>query len=169
MKLVHGLVALGVIAVGAVALVALDLSGVSTGLERLGVQPAPVSVAIAQFDGSHTQLSLRPDRHRGVTEEGRQLEAVLMRWEDLEQLASSTPRFQMAVVLRDMQTVKRQVAEMPLPSCVEPGRDFLFQMMAHRIDGILAFVGQETFAQDTNFADADRAARNWAAVKGACT
>lgn len=169
MKLVHGLVALGVIAAGAVALVALDLSGVSTGLERLGVQPAPVSVAIEQLDGSRTRLTLRPDRRRGITEEGRQLEAVLMRWQDLEQLASSTPRIQLAVVLRDMQAVKREVAEMPLPACVEPGREFLFQMMAHRIDGILSFVGQKTFEQDLNFADADRAARNWAAVKGACS
>lgn len=169
MKLVHGLVVIGVIAAGAVALVALDLSGVSTGLERLGLQPAPVSVAVEQLDGSHTKLTLRPDRRRGVTEEGRQLEDVLRRWQDLEQLASSTPRFQLAMVLRDMQAVKRQVADMPLPACVEPGRDFLFQMMVHRIDGIISFAGQKAFEQDLHFADADRAARNWTAVKGACS
>lgn len=67
---------------------------------------------------------------------------LLMQWTDAINLASNTPRMQLATQIATLQDLRRQATQLEVPDCVKPTHQLLVDSMDNSINGFLAFLGQ---------------------------
>jgi len=90
------------------------------------------------------------------------LKPQLEEWYDLFNLASSTSRIALSPVVREMQSVRREVAAAEAPECAREAKLHLLSMMESTIDAFTLFMEQESdSAIATKMEDAAQAASRY--------
>ena len=65
---------------------------------------------------------------------------MLVRWEDAERLAESSPRMNLAMPVAALQALRRETEQLPTPPCLATGKTELVAAMGASVDGYIAFM-----------------------------
>ncbi len=71
------------------------------------------------------------------------LEALFDDWDDANAVAGSTARLSLSAPVKDLQAIRRAVADLDAPACAEHIKPLCRAYMDHVIDGYLAFMREE--------------------------
>jgi hypothetical protein len=72
-----------------------------------------------------------------------QIQPLARKWDDANNLASQTPRMQLAVQIANLQAVRREAQDLKPPECAKPVQDALVGSMDATIQGFLDFMSQK--------------------------
>ncbi len=73
-----------------------------------------------------------------------ELKLIAEEWDDALFLARSTPRMSLSGPIGELQQIRRNVSNLDVPECLEKSRKSLELGMYSAIEGMLAFMGQES-------------------------
>jgi hypothetical protein len=65
-------------------------------------------------------------------------------WADTERVALVTPRIALAPQITRLQDVRRQVAAVGVPACLDEAKDILLKLATASVDALVDFLGRET-------------------------
>jgi len=68
---------------------------------------------------------------------------LLQEWDDAVKLANSTPRMSLPPQIEKMQSVRREVADLKIQSCLTDEHQLLLEAMDSQIDGFISFLAQD--------------------------
>lgn len=71
------------------------------------------------------------------------LESYFDDWDDTTAIANSTPRASLSTVIADLQSIKRDVADLEHPACADHVHQLGVDYMDKTIDGFLSFLSQD--------------------------
>jgi hypothetical protein len=72
------------------------------------------------------------------------IQPLVEEWDDAVEVANSTARIALSPMVREMQGIKRDVEDVPVPDCARHGSALLTEGMKTIIDAFIAFMGDES-------------------------
>ncbi|MHC1739711.1 MAG: hypothetical protein AB9897_01225 [Anaerolineaceae bacterium] len=71
-----------------------------------------------------------------------QLNGVVQKWDDMVNIAGSTPRIALSNVITDLQDIKNEANAVEIPACVTEAKTDLLRSMTNTIEGLVLFMGE---------------------------